>query len=284
MIKWIVNKLIKMNMKNVFMIFLVIATFFSCNMKQSELQTTPNEKVPVLQLSSAAVFTTAKDTDLRLTQNGTYTFAPGKQPIETELYVFVNPDKTFQTFIGIGGAITDASAEVFAKLPQDKQEELLNAYYSKEGIGYSLMRTNIHSCDFSSGSYTYIEDGDTELSTFSVAIVVGTGVEIGAEALNAGKFRVGPLGEQLVHHLPLEPRHCAVRGIAAIPVGHGENAAGAEHAQQFIGVTLFVGHVRTGLDAPHGIKVAVGELQIEGIHHRKAATQTRGGEAGARAT
>lgn len=155
-------------MKNVFMIFLVIATFFSCNMKQSELQTTPNEKVPVLQLSSAAVFTTAKDTDLRLTQNGTYTFAPGKQPIETELYVFVNPDKTFQTFIGIGGAITDASAEVFAKLPQDKQEELLNAYYSKEGIGYSLMRTNIHSCDFSSGSYTYIEDGDTELSTFSV--------------------------------------------------------------------------------------------------------------------
>jgi glucosylceramidase len=32
-----------------------------------------------------------------------------------------------------------------------------------------LARTNIHSCDFSSGSYTYVADGDKELKTFSVA-------------------------------------------------------------------------------------------------------------------
>jgi glucosylceramidase len=91
-----------------------------------------------------------------------------KQPLETELSIFVNPQKTFQTFVGIGGAITDASAEVFSKLPADKQEELLDAYYSEEGIGYSLLRTPIHSCDFSSGNWTYIEEGDAELKTFSI--------------------------------------------------------------------------------------------------------------------
>ena len=70
---------------------------------------------------------------------------------------------------GIGGAITDASAEVFAKLSGDKQQEFLNAYFNKEkGIGYSLARTTIHSCDFSSGSYTYVTEGDKELKSFSI--------------------------------------------------------------------------------------------------------------------
>jgi glucosylceramidase len=92
------------------------------------------------------------------------------QPLETQFCVFVDPSKTFQDFIGIGGALTDASAETFAKLPKEKQEEFLTAYYNKEkGIGYSLARTNIHSCDFSSGSYTYVEEGDKNLKTFSIA-------------------------------------------------------------------------------------------------------------------
>lgn len=116
-----------------------------------------------------AVYTTSENTVLRLTNTATLRFSEFKQPLETQICVFVNPKKTFQTFLGIGGAITDASAEVFAKLPADKQQELLNAYYSKEnGIGYTLIRTNIHSCDFSSGSYTYVEEGDATLKTFSI--------------------------------------------------------------------------------------------------------------------
>ena len=71
--------------------------------------------------------------------------------------------------MGIGGAITDASAEVFAKMSKNKQEEFLNAYFSKEkGIGYSLIRTTIHSSDFSSESYTYVNEGDKDLSTFNI--------------------------------------------------------------------------------------------------------------------
>lgn len=118
---------------------------------------------------TATVYTTAVSTNLRLTLTDKLFFQNAKQPLETEVCVFVNPNNTYQTFLGIGGAITDASAEVFAKLPLDKQQELLNAYYNKEkGIGYTLARTNIHSCDFSSSSYTYVNEGDKDLKSFSI--------------------------------------------------------------------------------------------------------------------
>src|SRR4029450_8706854 len=74
-----------------------------------------------------------------------------------------------KTFLVIVGALSDDSAEVFAMLPKEKQRELLTAYFDeKNGIGYKLARTNIHSCDFSSASYTYVTDGDKELKSFNV--------------------------------------------------------------------------------------------------------------------
>lgn len=116
------------------------------------------------------VYTTADQSNLRLSQNGELSFKDFKQPLETEPCVFIDPANTFQSFIGIGAALTDASAETFAKIPRAEQQELLSAYFDKDkGIGYTLARTTIHSCDFSSGSYTYVSDNDTELKTFSVA-------------------------------------------------------------------------------------------------------------------
>lgn len=115
------------------------------------------------------VYTTAEKTDHRLSQTGTVEFKPMGQPLETQICVFVDPAKTFQTVLGVGGALTDASAETFAKLPKAKQQEVLTAYYDADkGIGYSLARTNIHSCDFSSASYTYIDEGDKELKSFDI--------------------------------------------------------------------------------------------------------------------
>nr|WP_315157452.1 glycoside hydrolase family 30 protein [uncultured Flavobacterium sp.] len=118
---------------------------------------------------TVTVYTTAESTNLRLSKTDDLKFSELKQPVETQTCVFVNPDKTFQSLLGIGGAVTDASAEVFAKLSKEKQQEFLNAYYNAEkGIGYSLLRTTIHSSDFASGSYTYIKEGDTELKSFSI--------------------------------------------------------------------------------------------------------------------
>jgi len=118
----------------------------------------------------AVVYTTADSSALRLTPGDPLVFAASEPTSEGKVYVFVDPRKTFQTLIGIGGALTDAAAETFAKLPPARQEELLQAYYSIDrGIGYTLGRTNINSCDFSSASYTYVEEGDKDLHSFSIA-------------------------------------------------------------------------------------------------------------------
>ncbi len=115
------------------------------------------------------VYTTADSSNLRLTKTQELNFTPLSQPMETQICVFVDPAKTFQTYIGIGGALTDAAAETFAKLPADKQKELLLAYFDKQkGIGYTVARTNINSCDFSSDMYTYIKEGDKDLASFNI--------------------------------------------------------------------------------------------------------------------
>jgi glucosylceramidase len=116
------------------------------------------------------IVTTADSTNFRLSITAQLQFSPYGQPFESQPCIFVDPAKTFQTFTGIGAALTDAAAETFAKLPAGKQEEFLMAYFDNEkGIGYRLARTNMNSCDFSSKSYTYVADKDKELKTFSLA-------------------------------------------------------------------------------------------------------------------
>ncbi len=119
---------------------------------------------------TVTVYTTAKNSNNRISKTDSgLKFSDFGQPLETQVCVFVDPTHSFQTILGIGGAITDASAETFAKMPADAQKKLLTAYYDKvNGIGYTLARTNIHSCDFSSSSYTYVADGDKELKTFNI--------------------------------------------------------------------------------------------------------------------
>lgn len=152
-------------MKKIITASLIIVSCFAFSQPKKNVETkTFSTKGKVV-----LVYTTAENSSLRLSKTDNLVFKELKQPTERQVCVFVNPLKTFQTFLGIGGAISDASAEVFAKLSKDKQEELLNAYYSTEkGIGYSLMRTNINSTDFSSDSYTYIAEGDKSLKTFNI--------------------------------------------------------------------------------------------------------------------
>src|SRR5882762_635561 len=74
-----------------------------------------------------AVYTTADKSRYRLSLTDTVAFKPMGQPLETQICVFVDPTKTFQTLLGIGGALTDASAETFAKLQTSTQQEILRA-------------------------------------------------------------------------------------------------------------------------------------------------------------
>ena len=148
-------------------ILILTLTFLSCD----QIEKAPNNTKPLYSTKGkkVTVYTTASETDFRLSLTNTSSFERAPQARENEVSIFVNPNKTFQNFIGIGAAITDASAEVFARLSKEKQAHFLKSYFhTQEGIGYSLLRTTIHSADFGRGSYTYITDQDKELKTFSI--------------------------------------------------------------------------------------------------------------------
>lgn len=156
-------------MKKLFFYVLPVMFIAGIN-KSTTAQTVASKKNFSTEGEKILVYITADSTSLKLTATDTLEFKQMGQPVETQVCVFVDPDKSFQTFFGIGAALTDASAETFAKLSAGKQKEFLTAYFDKQkGIGYSLARTNIHSCDFSSDSYTYVANEDKALKTFSIA-------------------------------------------------------------------------------------------------------------------
>jgi glucosylceramidase len=123
-----------------------------------------------LPKNKVLVYTTSAETNLRISISDTLEFKPQVQPKETETAIFIDTSKTFQEIVGIGAAITDASAETFARVSAESQKKLLESFFHpQKGIGYSLIRTNMNSCDFSSGSYTYVQEGDKDLKTFNIA-------------------------------------------------------------------------------------------------------------------
>lgn len=80
----------------------------------------------------------------------------------------LNPAKKYQKITGFGGAFTESSAYLLNKLGTKNRKKIIDAYFSKDGADYSLMRTHINSCDFSLTNYSYTPTPDKELKDFSV--------------------------------------------------------------------------------------------------------------------
>jgi glucosylceramidase len=115
---------------------------------------------------SVQVFQTSRAGD-KLTDKGKLTVYAATEARGT--LVRVDPKAERQEIVGFGGALTDASASVLAELPAEKRSEVIDAYFSPSGAGYTLARTHIASCDFSVESYQYSEKADPTLSDFSIA-------------------------------------------------------------------------------------------------------------------
>jgi len=116
------------------------------------------------------IHVTAKDSGRRLSAVPFGGWVSIEAPLMKEPAVFVDSKPRFQRILGFGGALTDAAAETFYKLPDDAREEVLTAYYDPiRGIGYTLGRTHINSCDFSTSTYAYAEvEGDVALEHFNI--------------------------------------------------------------------------------------------------------------------
>jgi len=76
-----------------------------------------------------------------------------------------------QTLEGFGGAFTEASATTFFKLSEELQQKTIDGYFGPEGLGYTLGRVHINSCDFAKGSYSFDEwEDDWELKHFDFSV------------------------------------------------------------------------------------------------------------------
>ena len=82
--------------------------------------------------------------------------------------IIVHPGEVFQTWQGFGGAFTDSAASAWAAMDDKSRNKLIDAYFSPQGIGYNYGRMHIGSCDFSANAYSYIEEGDETLESFSL--------------------------------------------------------------------------------------------------------------------
>jgi glucosylceramidase len=144
--------------KWMFLLSVLMAFYFfvSCSQKKTKLNVNEINDTTTHVYSTVEEYITSKNTQSRLANAGQFKLTDLLDPDEKFSTIMIDPTKTFQTIIGFGGAVTDASAETFYKLNKNLQDEILKAYYDPDsGIGYTLCRTHINSCDFSSESYAY---------------------------------------------------------------------------------------------------------------------------------
>lgn len=81
----------------------------------------------------------------------------------------INPDLKFQEYVGFGASFTESSAWNLATIPETLRKEVLTRLFSPTaGAGFSLTRTHINSSDYSNNHYSYVDSGDTSLSSFSI--------------------------------------------------------------------------------------------------------------------
>ena len=156
-------------MNQITILFMLIINAVIFNYSALALSTPPDKSLDI-KGCPAQLFLTAKDTQNRLTPQEPVILVKSDNS-KTDATIIIDQSKTFQTIIGFGGSFTEAAAYALSKMSPDKRTEAINAYFNpKDGLGYTLCRTHINSCDFSLGNYAYNEvEGDTELKHFDIS-------------------------------------------------------------------------------------------------------------------
>jgi glucosylceramidase len=69
--------------------------------------------------------------------------------------ITIDSSQKFQKILGFGGAFTDSTGINIKSLPDSLGINLINDYFSENGLEYSMARTPIGGSDFSTRVYTY---------------------------------------------------------------------------------------------------------------------------------
>lgn len=121
------------------------------------------------QAQTVTVALTTADQKNQLTPQSNLSFGTSSTGSFT---INVNSTQSYQTWDGVGGAMTDSTATVIAGLPSSVQTTLMNSLFTQSsGVGLNFIRVPMGASDFSaSGAYTY-DDGaaDPNLTRFSIS-------------------------------------------------------------------------------------------------------------------
>lgn len=121
----------------------------------------------------AQVWLTTADGSQELRPQAPVAFTTGSTDLTT---ITVDPDRTYQSIDGFGGALTDSSAAVLSALaPAARDAAMRELFDPRQGIGVSFLRQPIGSSDFTAAPahYTYDDmpagQSDFALRHFSIA-------------------------------------------------------------------------------------------------------------------
>ncbi|MBC8425629.1 glycoside hydrolase family 30 protein [bacterium] len=120
--------------------------------------------LPVVARADATIFQTGKNGDRHRI------VAPATSADGSDFSFTVDPLDPQQELAGFGASFTESSAWNLACLPAAARRDVLARLFSPDaGMGFTLARTHINSCDFSLRHYSYVEPGDLALASFSIA-------------------------------------------------------------------------------------------------------------------
>jgi glucosylceramidase len=96
--------------------------------------------------------------------------APAVSPGHPVLVLDASQQERRQKIVGFGGAFTEAAAVALADATPLQQQQVLEGYFGESGLGYSLCRVHMGSCDYCEASYSEDDTpGDWSLQHFNVS-------------------------------------------------------------------------------------------------------------------
>ncbi|KRZ12817.1 putative glucosylceramidase 3 [Trichinella zimbabwensis] len=123
--------------------------------------------IPEITSDQVVIYLSSKSGD-RLEQSVVHFSNEMKTKLD-DLLITIDLNIRKQSIIGFGGAFTDSTGMNIAQLSEKVQNDLMDSYFSQDGIEYNIGRVPIASCDFSSRVYSYDDvDGDFELQNFTL--------------------------------------------------------------------------------------------------------------------
>lgn len=147
---------------------------------------TPQAKIGAMSTSTpvpiVSMWVTSADGTRRLERAADLPFAQ-TNPADDGQTITVDPDQRFQSMVGFGAAMTDASADLIENtLSPTTRTQLIDDLFGSDGLGIAFLRVPIGASDFSSRHYSLddMPHGQTDAGLAHFGLTAETKTQIAA--------------------------------------------------------------------------------------------------------